>query len=241
MTDYMINTGSTGKMLIRDQAPGAASGNIEFWITSNNSTTFDHEMPWAWTVNGIYSGPLTHNYNANSGWNLLGVWTVSASQTVQFYLGATGTSGLGGPTTFNQYIARATVPDAPNTPTFSSILFQTADVLWTPNGNGGAAIDNYEVAYGVTSGAPSSFPTSATSPLGLTGLVPGTTYYAKVRAHNSVGWSGYSAEASFQTIAGSRIKVAGVYVNAIAYVKDGGVWKFSRPYVKDAGTWKTAI
>lgn len=241
MTDYVINTGNTGKMMIRDNAPGAASGTIEMWITSNNSTTFDHEMPWAYTVNGSYSGWLSHNYNANSGWNFLGSWTISASQTVTFYLGATGTAGLGGPTTFNQYIARATVPDAPNAPTISNIQPQTMDLAWVPNGNGGDAITNYEIKYGLTAGAETFTASSATSPKTITGLTPGTTYFFKVRAQNSVGWSAYSGNTSAMTIAGCRIKVGGVYYLAVAYVNDAGVWKLARPYVKDAGVWKSAI
>jgi hypothetical protein len=241
MADYTRGTGNSGTMMIRDHAPGAASGTVEFWITSNNGTTFDHEMPWAYTINGSYSGMLEHNYNAGSGWNLLGSWNITYSQTVGFYLGATGTSGLGGPTSFEQWIQRATVPAAPNAPTISNIQPQSMDLSWVPNSNGGAAITNYEIKYGLTAGAETFTATSSTTTKTITGLTPGTTYFFKVRAQNSVGWSGYSGNSSAMTIAGSRIKVAGVYVFAVPYVKDGGIWKLAKPYVKDAGTWKETI
>lgn len=241
MTDYTRSTGNSGTMMIRDTNPGAASGNVEFWLNSNNSTTFNHELPWRYTINGSTSGILEHNYNAGSGWNLLGSWNITYSQTVTFKLEATGTSGFGGPTTFDQFIQRATVPAAPNAPVISNIQPQTMDLTWTPNSNGGAAITNYEIKYGLTAGAETFTATSSTTSKQITGLTPGTTYYFKVRAQNSVGWSAYSGNSSAMTIAGARIKIAGEWEIAVAYVKDGGVWKLARPYVKSGGVWKEAI
>jgi len=241
MTDYTRSTGNSGTMMIRDNAPGAASGTVEFWLNSNNSTTFNHQLPWRYTINGSTSGIQEYDYFAGAGWRMLGSWNITYSQTVTFKLEATGTSGFGGPTTFNQAISRATVPAAPNAPTFANITPTTLDVLWTPNSNGGAAITNYEIAYGTNPSSPSNTVTSATSPKGITGLTPGTTYYFKVRAQNSVGWSAYSAQTSAMTIAGVRIRDGGVWKIAVPYVKDGGVWKLARPYVKVAGVWKETI
>lgn len=241
MTDYTRSTGSSGTMMIRDNAPGAPSGTVEMWLNSNNSTTFNHSLPWSYFVNGSYSGPLTHNYNANSGWNLMGSFTISSSQTVNFSIGNTGTSGFGGPTSFDQFITRATVPDAPSNPTFTNVGPVSVGVNWTPNGNGGASIDNYEVGYALTNSTPTSFVTSTTSPKIVTGLTPGTVYYFWVRAHNSVGWGAYSGPVAQQTIAGVRFNDGGTWKIAIPYVKNGGVWKLVRPYVKIGGIWKETI
>ncbi len=241
MTDYIVNTGSTGKMMIRDNAPGAASGTIEFWITSNNSTTFDHEMPWGYTVNGVTDNTLEHNYNANSGWNFLGSWTVSVTQTVTFRLFATGTVGLGGPTTFNQLISRATVPPAPNAPTFTNVGPTELYVNFTNNGDGGSAITSYDIGYGTTSSADSVLYTGAVSPQFISGLTPGTTYYFRVRANNSVGNGAWSTIVAQATVAGVRVKDGGTWKIAVPYVKVAGVWKLAVPYVKDSGVWKGTV
>lgn len=327
MTDYIIGTGSSGQMLIRDHGYW-----VEFWITSNNGTTFAHEMPWAWNVNGTYSGWQEYRYTAGAGWRMLGSWGVGYSQTVTFYLGATGTSGLGGPTTFNQFIFRAVAPSSPSTPVLTNILSISIDaafsdgadggsaidareigygtngttpsntvssdgsttvtgltpgtlyyfwarthnavgwsawsarsqattlrvpdapapptlsnvgptsvtVSWSPPYNGGSPITGYQVGYGESSSAPTTT-VAATSPQVISGLDPGVKYYFWVRAQNTVGWGPYSTSVNADTIAGARIKVAGVYKFAIAYVKDAGVWKLAVPYVKHAGVWKETI
>lgn len=325
MTDYLHSTGTTGQMLIRDDGLW-----VQFWITSNNSTTFNHSMPWAYTINGSYSGPQTYNYNANSGWNLIASWPIYYSQTVTFYLGNTGTSGLGGPTQFDQFIFRAVVPSSPATPSLSNVTSTSVDVTftdgsdggsaidlreigygtngasptstiasdgsdtvtgltpgtlyyfwarthnavgysswsarvnattlrvpdapaapslssigpvaitvsWTPPYNGGSAITGYEVGYSTSNTLPPASTTAATSPKVISGLTPGTKYYFWVRAQNAVGFSDWSSSVNADTIAGARIKVSGVWVFAIPYVKDAGTWKLSVPYVKHAGIWK---
>ena len=130
------------------------------------------------------------------------------------------------------------VPDAPNTPTISNIGPTTADVTWTPNGAGGSPITGYDIAYGTDPTGVGATVISATSPQTITGLTPGMTYYFYVRAINVVGAGPYCTPASAMTIAGIRVRDAGVWKTAIPYVKDAGVWKLAVPYVKDAGVWK---
>lgn len=194
MTDYTHSTGSTGTMLIRDYGY-----TVEFWITSGNSTTFNHQMPWSWNVNGTYSGPLTYNYNANSGYRLLGSWGVGSSQTVTFYLGNTGTSGLGGPTQFDQFIFRASVPSNPSQPLLTSIGSASIQVSFTDGADGGAAIDSREIGYGTNSTSPSATVASDGSDT-VTGLSPGTLYYFWARTHNAVGYSSWSARSQATTL-----------------------------------------
>jgi hypothetical protein len=240
-TDYTRSTGNSGTMRIRDNAPGGASGTIEFWINSNNTTTFDHELPWGYSVNGVTNNTLTANYNAGMGWLLLGSWTVSASQTVTFYLRATGTSGFGGPTTFSQAISRATVPPAPSAPTFTSVGPTSLYVNFTPSGDGGSAITSYDVYYGTTSSADTVLHTGAVSPQLISGLIPGTTYYFRVRANNAVGNGAWSTIVAQATIAGVRVRDGGTWKFAVPYVKVAGVWRPAVPYVNVSGEWKGTV
>lgn len=241
MTEYTRGTGSSGIMLISDNAPGAPSGTVEFWINSGNSSTFDHELPWGYTANGGYSGVLHHDYNANSGWNFLGSVNITYSQEIIFHLEATGTSGFGGPTDFPQWIQRATVPAAPNAPTFAAIGPTSLNVIWTNNGDGGSPITGYDVGYALTNTAPTTTISATGSPKTITGLSPGTQYYFWVRAQNSIGSSAWSASSPVQTIAGARIKVGSEWKFAVPYVKDAGVWKLAKPYVRTGGVWKETI
>ena len=195
MTDYYMATGSTGSMLIRD-----TGGNVEFWITSNNGTTFDHEMPWTYTINGYtYPGYLEYRYEAGMGWRQVGVWNITYSQTVMFKLGPTGTSGLGGPTTFNQFIFRPVVPSSPSTPSIGTVGSTTVAITFTDGSDGGSAIDSRKIGYGTNPSAPTADISSDGSDT-VTGLTPGTLYYFWAATHNSVGWSAWSARAQATTL-----------------------------------------
>ncbi len=105
MVDYNKSTGSSGTMRIRDTGT-----TVEFWLNAGNSTTFNHDLPWGYTINGVTSNNRTFDYSAGDGWQRLGAWGVTTSQTVTFRLGDTGTSGFGGPTTHSVTINRAKVP-----------------------------------------------------------------------------------------------------------------------------------
>lgn len=331
MSDATRGTGSSGTMMIRDLGNGVNAANVEFWLNSNNSSTWSDHIPWGWTINGS-TGSSTFYYHPGSGWQRLGVWFVSAAQTVHFRLGATGTSGFGGPTDFSVNITRGTVPpqtspvrylsvgntsviaafdghgtggapfiqwqlawsrdpnviaqdgnmsssgtstvngllpgtkyyfwargentlgwgpwsartdvttqnvpDAPSTPVISNIQPTSVDVSWTPNGDGGAAINGFQLAKNTVNDINTATSSSATSPKTVTGLVPGTTYFFWVRASNTWGWGPWSAAGTNQTIAGARMKVGGVWKIAVPYVRSGGVWKLAIPLVKSAGEWR---
>jgi hypothetical protein len=219
MTDYLKSTGSTGKMMIRDTGT-----NVEYWINSGNSQTYDAQLPWAYVINGVTSSWRSYNYVANSGWQRLASFPTTYSQLATFKLGSTGTQGFGGPTTFSVNISRATVPAAPNKPMLTGVTFNTVEVSWTPNGNGGSTITEYQIGYGTTPSAPATF-VIANSPYTVTNLATGTVYYFWVRAKNALGWSAWSPVNSVRTYLGVYVNVAGTWKLAVPYVRDGGVWK----------------
>lgn len=108
-----------------------------------------------------------------------------------------------------------------------------------PTDNGGTPILEYQIGYGLTSTAPTSTVSGGpVTPNTVSGLLPGTRYYFWIRARNSVGWSNWSNPSNAKTISGVRIKVDGVWKEAIPYVRVGGVWVLARPWVRIMGAWK---
>ena len=144
-----------------------------------------------------------------------------------------------GPLSAMTQVTMRDVPDPPKAPSTFTFKTQTSvKVFVLPNGNGGATINGYELAYGTS---PSSTAVSIvqSSPLfTLSSLIPGETYYLWAKAKNVYGESAWSARGSVNLIAGAWIKVGPVWKRAVPYVRVSGVWVMTRPWVRSAGVWK---
>lgn len=119
------------------------------------------------------------------------------------------------------------VPGAPTGVAMSPVDADSTSVSWVaPSDNGGAALTGYEVQWS----ADASFATGSTvvpasaSPLQIDGLTPGTAYYARVRALNSVGTGAYSTSASTTTLQGVKFWNGTAFVNGVVYYWDGTGW-----------------
>lgn len=188
MTDYTKATGNSGTMMIRD-IPG--ENRVEFWLNANNSTTWNAALPWGWTINGS-TGNSTFNYQPGVGWKRLANYSVTTSQTVTFRLGSSGTSGFGGPTTFNQFISRQTTPPAPSPVTFTNVTSTSLTAQFTSNGDGGYPIIEWLLGYGTDpGGAPLPY-LSTTGVSNIIGLTPGATYYFWAIGRNALGYGAWS-------------------------------------------------
>jgi hypothetical protein len=191
VTDYTHATGSSGTMLIRD-----LGYNIEFWINANSSTTWSDHIPWSWTTQ-FSSVSGSFYYHQNSGWQKITTIALGFSSNVTFHLGATGTSGFGGPTDFTVYINRATVPPAPNAVAFSSITSTSVHAVFTGNGDGGSAITAWQTGYGTDPSTPQTIVDTYDEI--ISSLTPGTTYYFWARGVNTIGNSPWSVRSQFTT------------------------------------------
>jgi len=234
--------------------------------TGGNTSTINWQAGWRFVANGcrglrlgkaIINGVTVYNdtdggdgvHGFVSGHNhrpklqtAAGSITIAhnADGTKQFagFVTMTGFSGkLSQGSTVWDLPSISRLPDAPSKPTFSDTKQTSTNVIFTPNGDGGSAITSYQLSYGTTTSADTTVIT-ASSPQMVTGLIPGTKYYFKVRAHNAIGYSPWSSVADLTTFAGVRVNVGGVWKRAIPYVRVGGVWEVSTPWVKVLGVWK---
>lgn len=220
MTDYTHASG-TGSMQIRD------SGDlVEYWFKAGSTSNSWTGLQFQILVNGATVNK-TVNYSTGADWLKIYSSTVSYTQTVTFkLLTATGTTGMGGPTTFAQLINR--VPTPPGTPTVTNPTVNSLDVAWTAPDVG--PVTGYQIGYS-TSGfdtSPTTIVDVSSSPHTMSNLASGATFWFWIRAKNSVGWGSWSG------------KSVGLATYMGAYVNVGGTWKIAVPYVKDAGVWKKA-
>lgn len=130
------------------------------------------------------------------------------------------------------------VPDPPTPPLLAAVRMISVDAAWSANGNGGSSITGFEVGYSISATGSPTTTVAATSPKTVTGLSPGTVYYFRTRAKNSVGWSAWSSATSIRTLAGAYVKVGAEWKLAVPYVNVGGVWKLVEPWTKSVGVWK---
>lgn len=190
MADYFKTTGATGLMMIRD-----FGYTIEFWFKAGYTSDWAESLDFNWTANGA----TTHRairYNTGANWALVGSVNVSASQTITFrLLDATGTQGMGGPTTFNQYINRAGVPYPPSVPALYNPTDTTIFVWFADGYDGGSPINGREVSFNTNPSGPwITFPVPG--PLTVIGLSPDVDYWFWARTHNALGWSDWSGRSA---------------------------------------------
>lgn len=192
-------TGTHGQLIIDD-----IGGRVYFRLSlSGSPSTFANGKSWSGTVNGVTVGGT---FSISNGQTVnLGNWAVSSSQTVTLNMGATGTSGMGGPTSFSVAIDRSTVPGVPGTPTVSNITTDQATLTWGASSGGGLGVDRYGIYIATDSGFANQIfgvwsDAEETYRLPAGTLTAGGQFFARIRAENANGTGGYSGIRSFWTL-----------------------------------------
>jgi len=215
------NMGNTG------YADSNLPGNPDLW--SNNNLSYDFRNganTGNWTfAEGVFR--VYHRADGNAEYYVNAGMTLYALGSASV---ATGTRAL-------PRINTARTPAAP-TPLSLETLSQTAiRYRFSGNSNGGSAILEWQIGYGTNPSTP-QFYTGSNGTTDVGALAPGTTFYFWSRGRNSVGWGSWSSRMSARTLAGARVKVKGVWKEAVPYVKVAGKWKLAQPYVRKSGVWK---
>lgn len=232
--------GNAGTMEIHDDG-----STVTMRIRSSDGSTYSGGIPISRYVNGGWSGWFNIAYPSGSPW--VNVWSggIGSSQSVAFRVGDTGTWGFGGGGELWGTVARgpsASKPSTPAAPTASNVQPDRMTLNWTIPANGGAAIDQMLLRRSLDPTFPPGYvdyPNSgSTTSREVTGLTAGVTYYWRVYAHNAVGYSSPSPSIAVSTFAGGRVRVAGIWKAAAAWMRVLGVWKRVAAWQKVAGAWK---
>jgi hypothetical protein len=176
---------SGGNITYNGGATVTASGIV--WSTTSTPTTALTTKTTNGAANGAYTSTMT-----------------GLTPGTLYYVRSYATNSVG--TSYGAQTSFTTL----NTPTINatasaiSITSSTATTAGTITADGGASVTSRGVVYGTSSLSSTFSVTSGTGTgtytIGLTGLLPATTYYVRSFATNSVG-TVYGTETSFTTIA----------------------------------------
>jgi hypothetical protein len=152
-----------------------------------------------------------------------------------FRVAAVNTYGTSSYSGISTVITPATVPDAPTSVQGTSNANAQSSVSWVaPSGNGNGPPFVYTVQYSTSSTFASAVTTFGTttssSPLVVTGLTNGTTYYFRVKATNCAGDSAYSS-------AGIGIAQVGAIPGTVPSAPTIGTMTLSTTNTTDSLAW----
>lgn len=137
-------------------------------------------------------------------------------------------------------------PAAPGQPVVANLAPTSMTLSWagTPD-NGGAGIDQYLLRVSKNNPADLSpwtdYPVSGgTFSQVVTGLTPGTQYYAVVYAHNVRGYSAKSAQLAVKTLSGAYVRRGTEWRPTELLVRRDGAWVPGETMVRKGSSWVAA-
>lgn len=251
MVDYTRGTGSGGVMLIRD-----LGWEVQFHIRAGYSSTYVGSPGFGTNayVDGAWRGlPNVANISGTT-WRHVGSHNATYSQDVCFHIDASGTQGFGGPTDFWQSISRAPAAGPPGKVPWvaaNNVGHTSAVISWGAADLNNGAFEFYQIqtsdvpqsGYGDFTNDPSMHDGGSTTGgygWNHTNMEQNTLWYTHVRVKTNQGWGQWSDIITYRTLTSARVKINGVWVDAVPYVKINGNWIEAVAFVKENGAWKAS-
>lgn len=243
---------------------GAVSGNSSrvdwsLYLYCYNGRSYHLSSNIGWSVNiGGIPGSGTFNFDfRGSNTKLIAsgsVWIGHdsngyASINVSGFKGADGAGAVADNVSVGGSMSLPRIPKPPVTngaPVASNLTPTSVTLSWPANtNNNGAGIDQYLLRVSQNSPADQSpytdYPLSAsTFSRTVTGLTPGTQYYAVVYAHNGYGYAPKSAQLAFKTLSGAYVRRGGEWRPTELLVRRDGAWVSGETFAWDGTKWKSA-
>lgn len=224
------------------------------WGSWTNDTQY-----WSASIGGVnYSGTFTIPQSTAGQYSrVVGSGSTWHGHDGQGYRGgfpstasiSTNHANIGSGTTGQAWVDAPRIPiapAAPGAPVVSNLNPTSMTLSWsgTPD-NGGAGIDQYLLRVSKNNPADQSpwtdYPLSgSTFSHTVTGLTPGTQYYAVVYAHNSRGYSPKSAQTAVKTLSGAYVRRGTEWRPTELLVRKDGRWVPGETFVYRSGAWKAA-
>ena len=191
----------------------SSGGKVNWSHPNNNGATLtEYEVQRA-TNSSFTSGSSTASGVTGTSYTLSGLTHATTYYVRIRVKNSVGWSSWSSTASFKTL---AKVPSTPAAPTVGSITATTARGTVTAPSNNGATISNYGWEVSTNSGFTNvvkSGTTGTTLTYDPTGLTAATTYYMRVRAYNSIGWSSWSASRQFTTTANKPGNVSSISVS----------------------------
>lgn len=227
-------------------APGMPTA---YWVGAPTQTSFqfkfvpndtggDSAINWqiAYSVNSSIEAAAKYINNSATTQVISGL-----SRSTIYYVWVRGINS-GGNSPWSARMAIQTlayVPAAPSAPNHSETTQVSSRIYFTDaSDNGGAPVIERRIGWSTNSNSPTDHIVSSTGNTVITDLPPGKVVYFWAQTRNRQGWSAWSARTQITMIAGARVRVAGVWHQAVPYVRYYGVWRVALPYVRTSGVWK---
>lgn len=184
MPDYDYDIGGSTTLRIRD-----TGSDVEYWLKTGPQT-YNYEQPWSYYVNGQDSPTLYFRMLSGGFWQKFDTFQVDYDQSIRFTI---YDSGLGFPT-YNHWvhIYRDTVPGPPEIFAADAISSSEIRVQFTDGYDGGSAIVERELGYGLNRNAPVFSQDGEDGDVVNGPWDPGTKVYFWARTRNATGWSPWS-------------------------------------------------